>query len=131
MDVKTKLYLINADGEKFMGIGVLWLLQRVDSEGSLRAAATSMGVSYSKAYAMVRNLERQVGIPVVDRKKGGASRDGSSLTAFGRRFIALYSEFQTKAKMQLVEPFDNFTVSFDHLLHEYENEQEKNHGKDN
>jgi molybdate transport system regulatory protein len=72
MDVKTKLYLVNSNGDKFMGIGVLWLLKRISSAGSLRAAALSLGISYSKAYNMVRNLEEQVGVPVVDKRRIGA-----------------------------------------------------------
>lgn len=125
MDVKTKLYLIDSGGEKFMGIGVLWLLKRVDSDGSLRAAASSLGISYSKAYNMVRNLERQVGIPVVDRKRGGADHEGSSLTAFGKRFIALYDTFQAEAKKRLEEPFAAFSSEFDRLLKEYHQPTEK------
>ena len=61
MEIKTKLYLVNGDGEKFMGIGVLWLLEHVGTSGSLRAAASALGISYSKAYAMVKNLEDQLG----------------------------------------------------------------------
>ena len=120
MEIKTKLYLVDSNGEKFMGIGVLWLLERVESEGSLRAAAASMDISYSKAYGMVRNLERQLGIPVVDRKKGGASHDGASLTAFGKSFLKLYNVFQTEAKARLIEPFDTFTIAFNELLQKHE-----------
>ncbi len=120
MEIKTKLYLVDSNGEKFMGIGVLWLLEKVESEGSLRAAAASMDISYSKAYGMVRNLERQLGIPVIDRKKGGASHDGASLTTFGKSFLKLYSSFQTEAKARLIEPFDTFTIAFNNLLQEHE-----------
>lgn len=119
MDVKTKLYLVDKDGGKFMGIGVLWLLKRVGSLGSLRAAAASLGISYSKAYAMVRNLEKQVGVPVVDRKRGGADHEGSSLTDFGERFLNLYDTFQKEAKQLLVKPFDTFSREFEQLLKEY------------
>lgn len=119
MDVKTKLYLVNSDGEKFMGIGVLWLLKRIGSNGSLRAAASSLGISYSKAYSMVRNLEEQIGVPVVDRKRGGADHEGSSLTAFGEHFLTLYDTFQADAKQRLVEPFVAFSSEFDRLLNEY------------
>lgn len=118
MDVKIKLYLVDGDGDKFMGIGVLWLLKRVGSSGSLRAAAASLGISYSKAYAMVRNLEKQVGAPVVDRKRGGADHEGSSLTDFGERFLKLYDAFQAEAKQLLLEPFDAFSREFEHLLKE-------------
>lgn len=119
MEIKTKLYLVNGEGEKFMGIGVLWLLERVGTSGSLRAAASNLGISYSKAYAMVKNLEDQLGLPVVDRKRGGASHEGSSLTEFGHRFITLYNAFQAEAKERLVEPFSSFAHEFEQLLKDY------------
>ncbi len=119
MEIKTKLYLVNSQGEKFMGIGVLWLLQRVETTGSLRAAAFSLGISYSKAFSMVRNLEDQLGLPVVERRKGGASHEGSSLTPFGKRFLMLYDAFQVEAKNRLVEPFETFSAAFERLLSEY------------
>lgn len=80
MELKSKLYLIDEEGEKFMGIGVLWLLQKIASEKSLRKAAADLGISYSKAYMMIRNLEASLGVPVVNRQKGGADRSGATLT---------------------------------------------------
>ena len=49
MNLKVKLYLENGN-DKFMGIGVLWLLQKVRECRSLREAAQEMGISYSKAF---------------------------------------------------------------------------------
>jgi molybdate transport system regulatory protein len=120
MDIKTKLYLVNQEGEKFMGIGVLWLLKQVEQTGSLRSAASAMGISYSKAYAMVRNLEKQLGMAVVDRRRGGASHEGSSVTEFGRQFIVLYDRFQGKAKALLQEPFETFTQEFETLRNQFD-----------
>jgi|LSQX01.2.fsa_nt_gb molybdate transport system regulatory protein len=119
MDMKTKLYLVNAEGEKFMGIGVLWLLRQVERTGSLRSAAALLGISYSKAYGMIRTLEQQVGVPVMDRRKGGASHEGSSITEFGKLFMDLYDTFQSEAKQMLVEPFENFSQEFDALVARY------------
>jgi molybdate transport system regulatory protein len=125
MDMKTKLYLVDNQGEKFMGIGVLWLLKRIDSAGSLRAAAATLGISYSKAYTMVSNLEQKIGVPVVNRKRGGADHEGSSLTAFGERFIALYDGFQEDAKRRLVEPFEVFSKNLEKLLQDYTQDEEE------
>jgi molybdate transport system regulatory protein len=119
MEIKAKLYLVDTEGEKFMGIGVLWLLKEVDRQGSLRAAAVELGISYSKAYAMVRNLEKQTGIPVLVRRRGGAEHEGSSLTAFGKRFLVLYDTFQQEAKLQLEKPFADFSREFSALVSAY------------
>jgi molybdate transport system regulatory protein len=116
MDVKAKLYLVDGEGQKFMGIGVLWLLKQIEVTGSLRGAAASMEISYSKAYAMIRNLENQIGISVIERRRGGAEHAGSSLTKFGQQFIGLYDNFQSTAKMMLVEPFKDFSRDLQDLI---------------
>lgn len=107
MDLKLKIYLTEND-EKFMGIGVLWLLEKMQKCSSLRQAAKDMELSYSKAYAMIENLERSLGVKVVHRHKGGDSRDGASLTTFGQKLILLYRSFADDIKddaQKLFEPF--------------------------
>lgn len=118
MEVKTKLYLVDEDGEKFMGIGVLWLLQQVREQKSLRKAASVLDLSYSKAFGMVKNLERNLGVAVLDRKKGGASRDGATLTPFAERFIELYETFEQEVKEQVSVPYNRFSGQLSQLLAE-------------
>ena len=65
MELDTKLYITGSDGKKYMGIGVLWLLEEIDKSKSLRSASINMGLSYSKAYGMLKRLEEEVGIPFV------------------------------------------------------------------
>lgn len=115
MNLKVKLYLENGN-DKFMGIGVLWLLQKVRECRSLREAAQEMGISYSKAFRMVKNLEEALGADVLARRRGGSERNGASLTPFGERFIVLYDEFQRECKELMKEPFSEFSAKLDELL---------------
>ena len=117
ISLKIKLYLENEDA-KFMGIGVLWLLQRVRSCGSLRSAAADLGMSYSKAFRMVDALEKTLCVPVLERRKGGSDRGGATLTAFGEAFIELYDGFQKKCKTMLDEPFAEFSEELEKLISE-------------
>jgi molybdate transport repressor ModE-like protein len=102
INLKLKIYLEDSR-DKFMGIGVLWLLRKMEQNMSLRAAANDLGISYSKAFRMVENLESALDMKVLDRKKGGSSRGGASLTDFGREFIALYDDFQRECK-EIIRP---------------------------
>lgn len=115
INLKVKLYLEN-EQEKFMGIGVLWILQRIPVCGSLRAAATEMGISYSKAFRMIENLETTLGKPVLERHRGGMQRTGAKLTPFGQEFIVLYDNFQKKCKSLMEEPFEKFTDELSALV---------------
>ena len=118
INLKVKLYLEN-EHEKFMGIGVLWVLQRVSSCGSLRAAAAEMGISYSKAFRMVDTLEKTLGVPVLERHRGGMQRSGAKLTPFGQAFILLYDDFQRKCKTLMDEPFEKFSKELSLLVFEH------------
>ncbi len=115
MDLDVKLYLLNANGEKFMGIGVLWLLENIGVEQSLRKACRKMNLSYSKAYNMLKTLENEVGRAFVERKKGGASREGLVLTPFAREYMALYKDFQKKAKEATLREFENYKIKLTEL----------------
>lgn len=113
--LKVKLYLEDGD-EKFMGIGVLWLLNKVDECKSLRAAAKDMNISYTKAYTMVSNLEKALNKQVLIRQKGGQNRSGATLTPFARQFLNLYDDFQKKCKQCTREPFEEFQKQLDQIL---------------
>ena len=115
MNLKVKLYLESSQ-EKFMGIGVLWLLQKVKECNSLRAAAGALGISYSKAFRMIENLEASLGVSVLSRKKGGVERSGASLTEFGEKFIVLYDVFQKECKSLLECPFADFEGKLSALI---------------
>ncbi|MFW5714871.1 MAG: winged helix-turn-helix domain-containing protein [bacterium] len=102
-ELKVKLYLADPQGNQFMGIGVLWLLQHIDSFGSIRKAAAHMNLSYVKAHRMLTDLEQHLQLKIVERKKGGERREGASLTPAGRRFMEVYDRFQAAVK-RLADP---------------------------
>ncbi|MGN0907495.1 MAG: winged helix-turn-helix domain-containing protein [Bullifex sp.] len=118
MELKTKIYLIDEEGDKFMGIGVLWLLQEVAKTQSLYKAASNLSISYTKAYNMVKNLEKALGKDVLLRKKGGSAREGATLTEFGSSFLVLYDEFQKDAKKSMEAPYREFCGKLDDLMKE-------------
>lgn len=122
MELSTKLYLLDDNNEKFMGIGVLWLLEAIEEASSLRQAAKKMDLSYSKAYNMLAHLESVVGRPFVERKKGGSSREGVQLTEFAKQFMDLYKGFQDKAKKEASICYEDFLKDYKKLM-EVENDK--------
>lgn len=68
------------------GAGCASLLEGVAEEGSLNRAAKRMGMSYSKAWRIVREAEGHVGCELLARD--GAR--GSMLTPQGEQAIAAY-----------------------------------------
>jgi molybdate transport system regulatory protein len=125
MELKTKIYLVNEKDEKFMGIGVVWLLEKVHEKGSLRSAAASLGISYSKAYTMISVLEKALGKSVLDRKKGGSSRTGATLTTFGVVLLDKYKVFHASVKEVTKAPYEEFSQEFNTILSAFDKNGEK------
>ena len=123
MELDTKLYLVDENGEKFMGIGVLWLLEEVGKGQSLRSASKSMNLSYYKAYNMIVKLEKTVGRAFVERKRGGINREGVVLTDFARSYMELYKEFQSKAKAAAKKEYEEYKQKLSHLMEDTSCEQ--------
>jgi len=106
--LKTKIYLINPDGIEFMGIGVLWLLQHIETFGSIRKAAAHMHLSYAKAHRMIREAEQYSGLKLVERRRGGDLREGTFLSPTGKRFMSAYQLFQEEVKENAERSFREF-----------------------
>ena len=78
---------------KCFGPGVAMLLRRVEIHHSLRAAAASMEMAYSKAWTIVKNAEDCLGFKLLNSSTGGKHGGGASLTEQGERLLAAYDEY--------------------------------------
>lgn len=71
------------------------LLRAVAEEGSLNAAASSLGRSYSRAHQRLGDLEAVFG-PLVERTRGGSGGGGSTLTDGARALLARYDRLRSE-----------------------------------
>ena len=94
--VRCKIWIDN-DGKAF-GEGPCELLKRVEKTDSLHEAAHQMNMSYSKAWKLVRQIERRLGFAFLDKKVGGISGGGSRVTTEGKEFLRRYERFESDAK---------------------------------
>lgn len=95
---------IDQNGKAF-GDGPLGLLKGVEQTDSLHKAANRMGMSYSKAWRLIRTMEKRLGFPLLERKVGGLSGGGSNLTSQARELIVHYEQFRKEAKGALERLF--------------------------
>ena len=76
MELKlTPRFLQN--GQRFFGPGVAELLERVREHRSLRAAAASMEMAYSKAWRIIHEAEEGFGFRLLDSTIGGRHGGGA------------------------------------------------------
>ena len=78
---------------KCFGPGVAQLLHAVQELHSLRAAALSMDMAYSKAWTIIKNSEKALGFSLLDSTTGGKGGGGAALTPKGARLLRAYDTF--------------------------------------
>ena len=81
---------------KCFGPGVAQLLALVDELHSLRAAAMSMNMAYSKAWTVLRTAQEGLGVKLLRSSTGGRNGGGAMLTAEGERLLAAYEDYCAK-----------------------------------
>ncbi|WP_435119422.1 TOBE domain-containing protein [Halolamina sp. C58] len=69
------------------------LLRAVDEAGSLNAAASRLGRSYSRAHGRLTDLEDAFG-SLVERQRGGSGGGGSVLTERARELLAAFERLR-------------------------------------
>ena len=79
--------------EKCFGPGVAALLNRIHEHHSLRAAAMSMGMAYSKAWTILRAAETGLGFKLLNSTTGGKHGGGATLTTEAEAILAAYERY--------------------------------------
>lgn len=91
--LKLTVRLCTDDGRRFFGPGVAELLHRVDRLHSLRAAAASMDMAYSKAWRIVHAAEDTLECKLLSTSAGGRNGGGASVTEEGAALLAAYDGY--------------------------------------
>ena len=94
MRAMTRITFLTDEGEKFFGEGPARLLHKIEETGSLRSAALSMDMAYTKALKMMKNAEAALGMPLTTRTTGGKNGGGSKLTPEGKEWLASYEAYR-------------------------------------
>ncbi|RVU54129.1 winged helix-turn-helix domain-containing protein [Anaerosphaera multitolerans] len=104
-ELRCNMKLTIFKDEKFFGPGVAKLLRLVDETGSVKFAAQSMNISYSKAWKMINTMEDELEFLVIDRKPGGSGGGESNVTEKGREFLSKYELLVKNSRAYTIELF--------------------------
>ena len=100
------LRVFTQEGEKCFGPGVAELLRRVRQEKSLRGAAISMGMAYSKAWTIIKASEAALGFPLLVSTTGGKHGGGATLSPKAETLLAAYDEYCIKMRAHAAREFE-------------------------
>lgn len=89
----------------FLGPGSWQLLSLIESTGSVRIASQKMGISYSKAWKILNNLEEQMGYFILVRKPGGKSGGETHLTEQGKEMLEWFEGLERECNKAIHDIF--------------------------
>jgi molybdate transport system regulatory protein len=91
-----------------LGPGKADLLAHIGRTGSIAAAAREMGMSYRRAWLLVRELNDAFVGPVVIGGAGGTKGGGARVTELGETILAKYRAMETRAREALAPDLAEF-----------------------
>jgi molybdate transport system regulatory protein len=98
-----KLWLESDDGKFILGEGTAHLLEAIREEGSLSGASRLLKISYAHAWRKIREIERNLGVPVIERSRGGKTGGSSVLTKDGLMLLKKYNQLKVAVERVLQE----------------------------
>jgi molybdate transport system regulatory protein len=96
---------VTVDDAFYVGPGRADLLEGIAETGSIRDAARRMGMSYKRAWELVRALNAGFGAPLVEAQRGGAEQ-GARLTAEGRDVLERYRGMEAATRRAIQRDFE-------------------------
>jgi len=103
MKISTKLLMEPrirlTRGRRFaFGPGQATLLGKIQETGSIAEAAKGMGMSYMRAWLLVKTMNRGFVEPLVETARGGRRRGGAKLTATGILVLRHYRAMEANSR---------------------------------
>lgn len=80
-----------------LGPGKADLIEAIAVQGSISAAARSMGMSYRRAWLLVGEMNRCFDPPLVETLRGGGLERGARVTETGHAVVEAYREMEREA----------------------------------
>ena len=102
---RMKLW-IEADGKLVMSDYRVRLLEVIAETGSLSRAAESLRLSYRRAWGKLKELEENLGHPLVASESGGSTGGKTILTDEALAFVRAYRRFQDRVAADMDRAFE-------------------------
>ena len=92
--LKQQLHLVTKDEAIVINEEGFTLLTEIKKQQSIVAASRSMGISYRKAWGLLRKIEYVLGLQLVGKHRGGKTGGKTDLTQEGIELTEAYSNLK-------------------------------------
>lgn len=95
-ELKPRLRVLHGE-EIALGPGKVALLEQIGQTGTIAEAARLLGMSYTRAWHLVRTMNACFKEPLVQTVRGGTGRGHAELTGTGRAVLDLYHRMEAES----------------------------------
>ena len=106
LEPRCRIWLECPGTEAVFGDGKWRLLEAIEREGSLQAAAKTLEISYRKAWGDLHKAERCLGVVLLERHRGGAGGGETHLTGAGKAWAREYARLRKSMERALRAEMD-------------------------
>lgn len=92
--IKLTIAKNGSDEQTAFGPGIMRLLRGIETAGSLNRATKEMNMAYSKAWKLIKGVEKSLDLTLLERTRGAG---GSTLTAEGKELIETFLAMEEAA----------------------------------
>ena len=86
MQIKSKIWL-EKNKRLVFGEGKSEIFKLIQKYRSINKAADRMGISFRHAWSYINEIEKRLGVRLIQRTKGGIGGGGSRLTNYARELM--------------------------------------------
>ena len=91
--VRARIRILHGE-DIAIGPGKSELLNFIRETGSIAEAARRMGMSYMRAWMLIKTMNRCFKKPLIRTARGGKAGGGATLTETGEKALALYQQME-------------------------------------
>lgn len=100
-----KIWLSTKDGKGIMGDGKWKILKAIKKHGSLKAATMALGLTYRRTWGDLKQIEKEFGYPLLEKKRGGKYGGETTLTVQGEKIVNAFDKFHKKTDRIMEKAF--------------------------
>ena len=91
MNIKLKIWL-EENGKVLFGLGKLELLKAIEKEGSISKASKSVGIPFRRAWNLLKDIEVNFGVKILEKKRGGKNGGYTKLTSEAKNIMEKFEK---------------------------------------
>lgn len=106
--LKQQLQLVTKEDDTIINEEGFTLLEEIKKEQSIVAAARNIGISYRKAWGLLREIEKVLAIQLVGKHRGGKDGGKTELTIEGLELTNAYVNLKIELEAKVHDTVKSF-----------------------